>query len=186
MFSKYVKIHPSEGDKRHLKSWTYYYNWKLVQAKAQYYSSIIEKSYNKIKASWRVVNSSLGYEGDKVISTPKLLVGGELIENPKQVADLLNNIFVVHRSASVNSPDLSHMPRNSKSFFLAPTSPEEVMMVINSLSNTSAAGADEIPCKVMKQVGGRIAVPLSIIFNSSFAQGVYPDLLKIAKNNTTL
>jgi Reverse transcriptase (RNA-dependent DNA polymerase) len=33
----------------------------------------------------------------------------------------------------------------------------------------------------MKHVGGIIAAPLADIINSSFEQGVYPDLLKIAK-----
>jgi hypothetical protein len=181
MFSSYVKSHPSEGDKRYLKSWKNHYKWKILQAKAQFNSGIIEKSSNKIKASWKVVNSSLGNVQDKLISTPKLLVDGVVIENPKQVANLLNNKFVINRSDAEISPDLSHIPRNLKNFFLTPTSPDEVLMVINSLSNTKAAGVDEIPCSVMKQVGGLISVPFANICNSSFEQGEYPDLLKITE-----
>jgi hypothetical protein len=181
IFSRYVKAHPSEGDKRYLKSWKNHYKWKILQAKAQFNSGIIEKSSNKIKASWKVVNSSLGKVQENIISSPKLLVDGVLIESPKQVANLLNNKFVVNRSDTEIFPDLSHIPRNLKSFFLTPTSPEEVLMVINSLSNTKAAGADEIPCNVMKQVGGLIATPFSNICNSSFEKGEYPDLLKIVE-----
>jgi Reverse transcriptase (RNA-dependent DNA polymerase) len=181
IFSSYVKTHPSEGDKKYLKSWKNYYKWKILQAKAQYNSGIIEKSSNKIKASWKVVNSNLGNVQDHAISNPKLLVDGVVIDNPKQVANLLNNKFVVHRSASEIFPDLSHIPRNPKSFFLKPTSSEEVLMVINSLSNTKAAGADEIPCSVMKQVGGLIAAPFANICNSSFETGEYPDLLKLSE-----
>jgi hypothetical protein len=73
------------------------------------------------------------------------------------------------------------MTRNPKSFFLSPTTPDEVLQIVNSLSNTKAAGVDEIPCTVMKQVGGQIATPFADIVNASFEPGDYPDLLKLVK-----
>jgi Reverse transcriptase (RNA-dependent DNA polymerase) len=180
MYSKYVRAHPSDQDIGYLKNWRNHYQWKLLQVKAQYNSGIIEKSSNKIKAAWRVVNTSLGNEESKIGSTIKLSIAGELIENPVQVANLLNEKFIVQRADTENLPDLSHINRSLKIFFLAPTTPYEVLQIINSLSNTKAAGADEIPCTVMKQVGGLISTPFSDIVNASFEQGVYPDPIKLA------
>jgi hypothetical protein len=182
MYSKYVRAHPSDQDIRYLKNWRNHYQWKFLQVKAQYNSGIIEKSSNKIKAAWRVVNSSLGNEESKIKigSAIKLSIAGELIENPVQVANLLNEKFIVQRADTENLPDLRHKNRSLKCFFLAPTTPYEVLQIINSLSNTKAAGADEIPCTVMKQVGGLISTPFRDIVNASFEQGDYPDLIKLA------
>jgi exonuclease III len=105
MFSKYVREHPSDHDTRYLQNWRNYFQWKILQVKAQYNSGIIEKSSNKIKAAWKVVNTDLGNEERKVTSIPKLSVAGEIIENPRQVANLLNEKFIVQRADTEELPD---------------------------------------------------------------------------------
>jgi Reverse transcriptase (RNA-dependent DNA polymerase)/Endonuclease-reverse transcriptase len=180
MFSKYIKSNPSVQDSQYLHNWKKYHGWLILQVKAQHNSDVINKSKNKIKASWAVVNSSLGNEVDRKRGIEKLIINDTVIENPLQIANILNKTFVVNNNDSVMIPDLSHIPRNLKLFFLTPTTPGEVLKIIESLSNTKAAGSDQIPCNVMKHVGALIAAPFSEIVNTSFAEGEYPDLLKLS------
>jgi hypothetical protein len=42
---------------------------------------------------------------------------------------------------------------------------------------------DEIPCNILKEIKGYVALPLSDIINASFEQGVYPQMMKEAKIN---
>ena len=56
----------------------------------------------------------------------------------------------------------------------------EIISVISSLSN-SAAGYDEIPASIMKQLIVYYVQPLTLLINKSIAQGKFPDELKLAK-----
>ena len=67
------------------------------------------------------------------------------------------------------------------SFCLTPTSPIEVMSVIQKLKPKSSAGYDEISPKLIKSHEIIIAELLSHIANISFTTGIFPDHMKIAK-----
>ena len=52
---------------------------------------------------------------------------------------------------------------------------------IKNLKNGKAAGPDKIPTTIIKDVGDIITKPLTMIFNSSLTNGVFPDIWKIAR-----
>ena len=52
---------------------------------------------------------------------------------------------------------------------------------IKNLSNGKAANRDKIPNTINKDVGDIITKPLTMIFNSSLTNGVFPDIWKIAR-----
>ena len=64
--------------------------------------------------------------------------------------------------------------------FLYDTSHDEVHKVIDKMASKSSCDIDEISSKVIKCVASHITVPLSYIFNLTFATGKIPDDLKIA------
>ena len=77
---------------------------------------------------------------------------------------------------------LDYMPTaNDKSFFVSPVTQEEIEIVIGSLKNCKSSGPYSIPTKLLKILSSDISVPLSAIVNESFAEGVFPDKLKVAK-----
>ena len=60
------------------------------------------------------------------------------------------------------------------------TSPDEVNRIIDKLECKSSCGVDEIKSKVIKYVVSYVSVPLSYIFNLTFATGKIPNDLKVA------
>ena len=52
---------------------------------------------------------------------------------------------------------------------------------IKNLKNGKAAGPDKIPTTIIKDVGGLITKQLTMSFNSSLTNGVFPDIFKIAR-----
>ena len=56
----------------------------------------------------------------------------------------------------------------------------EIKSVIASLTN-SAAGYDEMPASIMKQLINNYAEPLTYLINQSISQGIFPEELKLAK-----
>ena len=57
----------------------------------------------------------------------------------------------------------------------------EISIIIDSLENSKATGPHSIPTEILKIIKLNIVYPLKEIINISFATGVYPDKLKIAK-----
>ena len=57
---------------------------------------------------------------------------------------------------------------------------------IKNLKNGKAAGPDKIPTTIIKDVGDIITKPLTMIFNSSLRNGVFPDIWKIARTTPTV
>jgi len=93
------------------------------------------------KTSWSIVNSTLGNSKKSKQSIKKLQKNNCDVTDPVEIANILNRQFIIPDSNSP-VPDLTHIKVNPNSFFLLPTSPFEVNMIIGSLSNTNAAGVD--------------------------------------------
>ena len=72
--------------------------------------------------------------------------------------------------------------RNRNSIFLSPTSPEEVLRVVDFFSETKSAGPHSIPVRILKLLKLDIASPISTLINRSFEMGIFPTLLKTSKS----
>ena len=66
------------------------------------------------------------------------------------------------------------------SMFLHDTTSDEVNRIIEKLDCKTSCGIDQISSNVVKYVAPYISIPLSHIFNLTFATGSIPDQLKIA------
>ena len=71
--------------------------------------------------------------------------------------------------------------RTQHSLILEPTSPEEIIHIIDSLDETKSSGSCNIPVSTIKISKHLIAKHLSDICNTSFRDGIFPDINKIAK-----
>ena len=58
---------------------------------------------------------------------------------------------------------------------------EEILRIIFSFQNSKASGPNSIPTEILKMLSFNLCHPLKEIINISFATGIYPDKLKIAK-----
>ena len=68
-------------------------------------------------------------------------------------------------------------PPVTHSFFLTPTTPDEVKTELNNLSESIAS---DIPVKILKMSSQHLGNMLSHIYNDSFGTGEYPTKLKIS------
>ena len=70
--------------------------------------------------------------------------------------------------------------RIKNSFFITPTTEDEVTAIIRNLSNKKASDIYGFPVKLIKIALPKIENILTCIFNNSFLQGKFPDRLKYA------
>ena len=90
-------------------------------------------------------------------------VGNSLAKNIKTNIDPLQ--YVYHNKNTINIPEINI---------------HEINSVISSLPS-SAAGYDEIPASIMKQLGNYYAEPLTHLINQPISQGLFPEEMKLAK-----
>ena len=99
------------------------------------------------------------------------------------VADVLDNFFTsVYKQAPKFQADQHHTIPDSNfvnnSLFLLPITPNEIVDVFASISNSRAIGNDGLLSEILKSNATLICQQLTHIFNLSFTQGVFPKLLK--------
>ena len=76
---------------------------------------------------------------------------------------------------------LSLILKNHNSIFLAATNPNEITKLIEKLPNKKSSGYDNIDNILLKAIKNEIVVPLSMIFNGTLSQGIFPTCMKLAE-----
>ena len=70
---------------------------------------------------------------------------------------------------------------NAESFFITPTTPEEISDLIQCLRSNKHTGPNCIPTSILRKIKNKISIPLPVIINNSFENWIFPNLLKSAK-----
>ena len=115
---------------------------------------------------------------------------GIIIEQAKEIANALANYFAnIGKTLSNKLPKpkqsiktyLNKIPTCPTSMYLTPTNNIEIDQIIRRMQNKKSSGYDNISNQMLKWLRPVITIPLSIIFNKSLEQGVFPDSMKIAE-----
>ena len=75
---------------------------------------------------------------------------------------------------------LNTIPQNDQSIFLEPTSEKEIMELITDLIPKNSSGYDNLSNRLLKKLFPALIDPLTIVFNKSLAEGIFPEAMKKA------
>ena len=149
-------------------------------AKRKYFHNYFELNMNNIKKTWEGMNRLMGKS--KVRSTVKsITVDNVKVTESQKIAHSFNDYFsTVAEKLEADLPQSNYVPIRplnspTNSFFLYPVSPDECIKIISSLNNTTY-GINNISTKLLKSVKDLIAFPLCELINSSFSNGVFPNI----------
>jgi hypothetical protein len=158
------------------------------RSKSNYYSTYFQSNLGNIKKIWQGVNNLISSKGNSQPPPISLSIDGITTSDPKTVSNTFNNYFcnIAYSITSKIPPTSKHFSEFLKtpscnSFFLYPTSPQEVENHINSLSNRKASGLYSFPINILKLLKTDISIPIASIINVSFATGCFPSSLKLSK-----
>ena len=150
-----------------------------------FYQSQIVQNKNNIRKVWTIVKEVINKK--RITRNSKqFVINDQVTMDPNVISNGFNNFFVnvgPTLASKIIIDGISH--RNflteslQTSFFLEPTTTNEIKAVISKLKD-GAPGRDGILPKHLKCISESIAYPLSKIANLSFEQGVFPTELKIA------
>ena len=183
---KLCKITNDLNLKSHYKTYCSILRKVIYEAKMKCNREYITNAGNKNKAIWDIVRKETRPNSNTAKDEIEILYNGRLVKNSQEIAEMFNEFFAnvtqIQISHTAHNQQLPFINReNDKTIFLPPTTPEELLKVINSLKNTLSCGIDDIPDKVVKRCAPLLIIPLLDISNSSITSGTFPQMFKVAK-----
>ena len=160
------------------------------QAKFLYFSTkCIELRTNGSKL-WKLINKITNKVNDKQSVINKINMDGIIVEQSKEIANSLANHFAnIGKTLSDKLPQpknsinsyINKIPTCPSSMYLNPTCSLEIDDIIRNMQNKKSSGYDNISNQMLKWLRPVITRPLSLIFNMSLEQGIFPNNMKIAE-----
>ena len=163
-------------------------NRELNKSKKDYYSKYFEDNKKNSKKVWEGIRSIINLSNSNNNPISQLKVDEKSIDDPKEIASTLNNLFVnigpntektIPRNPVIQ-PEKYLKNKNEVEFLITHISNEEVIDIINQLE-TKSSGPQSIPVNLLKLIPDLIILPLCKIINNSFSSGEFPDALKLCK-----
>ena len=158
-------------------------------SKISFYKQYFLEHKTNAKKTWDGINSILRQnKKTRFLPTSAIDRNGNMATSAGNIATVFNDYFAsVGKSLDDKIPKTKvnfkkYMPfYNNQSLFLKPTDSYEVNNIINSLSASSACGLNSIPTKLLKLGALVLSEPISHMINQSFKEGIFPNMLKVAK-----
>ena len=119
----------------------------------------------------------------------KLKVGNILETNRSIILNEMCKYFAEIGMTFANKIENSRKPvedyvgeirKNPLSIYLTPCCTTEIVNIIGNLKSKKSSGWDGISNKFLKEIKHVIAYPLSILFNKSLEEGIFPEIFKWA------
>ena len=150
---------------------------------------MFDKHKSNPRKTWQMIKSLLPNAKDSSPTINKIVLNKTEINDTASIANQFNTYFssvgknLAMKFSEQNDTDHHKFlgKRISNSIYLEPTSPQEVFKEINSLNLNKSPGLDGITAYFIKLASDIVAVPLSILCNLSFSEGVFPNCMKNAK-----
>ena len=155
-----------------------------------YFHKAIHDGKNSPQKTWDVLRQLLS-GNKKLLDLPSVMnIDEKCVKEPELIVESLNNFFVnIGRrlAQNINKPNrnfkyfLHKSSKVASSIALIPPTASEVFNELNCLKNKKAAGSDDLSPFFIKTASLIIAPYLIYFIEFMFSQGVFPNILKIAK-----
>ena len=157
------------------------------KSKRNFYKEYFTKNINNSKKTWKGINQLLNRSRNNL--KPVCLEGTDgITSDPRKVANKFNQYFVnvaddlTKKITNKNTKFQDYLKNpNRSSLFLKETTPDEVNRIISDLNANKSSDIYDISPKYIIIAGSALSTLLTIIFNKSIAEGVFPDKMKTAK-----
>ncbi len=159
----------------------------MKKARKKYFNDYFKENQNNVKKLWKGIRNLINVSNKSATNINKLIENGREILHNKEIADTMNNFYVnigksIDKKIPKGDKPFSHYlhNRNLYDIILNPCTNDEVRKYIGNLSESKASGPNNIPTSILKNYTDQLITPLVTLLNKSLAEGIFPDLLKVA------
>ena len=156
----------------------------IKKAKKIYYNDKILQSEGNSKLIWEVINEALNRKTTSNEKVEQILLNGETLTEPKDIANAFNNHFVNIGSNTSNSvPPVDkdfkdYLTRQNSvlnSFLPPPIANIDLINTVLHLNKKKSKDINELSIPIIQSVIQEIALPLTHIYNLSVQLGIFPE-----------
>ena len=174
------------------KSYRKYLKKVIKLAKKNFYCKKFNSVQGDLKKTWGLINDLRGKFKKNIKAS--FVINGQLVEDRRQISNEFNDFFVsvakklnvkicsstLNGNGSRSNDNFKAYLSNrvQKSIFLSPTSPSELMEIVQNLENDKAS---DISITILKKCMKYISSHLSEFLNKFMETGIFPEILKIGK-----
>ena len=152
-----------------------------VKLKRNTYSLKLEQAKSNLKETWKIIKTLINKNKNQNTLPDSFKYNNTSITNTEDISNRFNEYFVGIGPALDNKIEKSRLDLLGDSFFMKPTTSEEISQIIRSCKNKLSSGCDNISMAIIKHTEGCIAMPLAYICNLSIVNAYVPSGMKIAK-----
>ena len=141
-----------------------------------------------LKKTWKGINNLLNRQGNLKVADIFLNIDGKLLTDQKIVVDKMNNYFVNVADKLANKIPKTHLTHkyflknpNAQSLFLTDIGPDEIHKIIQDMGINKSGDIYGITPSLIKHGGPVLIGILTLLFNKSIDQGIFPSALKLSK-----
>ena len=163
-------------------------NSLLRKSKKQYYKKYFAEHSNNMKKTWSGINNLLHRQRKLKLSDIFLNVNGNLFTDQTIVVEKMNNYFInvadklAQKIPKPNTQFQDYLKNpNEHSIYLTEIVPHEIDEIIHDLGSNKSGDLYGITSNIVKLGGPVLTQILTLLFNKSLDQGVFPRPLKNAK-----
>ena len=160
----------------------------IRSSKSQYYKTFFIEHCNNAKKTWEGIRDIIKVSTKNRSLPTKLRDGNNHITDHKIMAEKFNEFYVnignmVEEKIPQAKSKFSDFLKNSvpNSIFLAPVDDKEISDMFSKLDSSKSCGPNSIPSNLLKEHAKAFFCPVKEMINSSFAEGTFPTILKIAQ-----
>ena len=158
------------------------------QSEKQYYGEKLEQAKSNLRETWKIIKNVMNKNQTVTVPQDSFRYKDSIIDNPQEISNKFNEFFVNIGPVLDSKIPQSEVDFNKflskgvdDSFFIAPTSSDEIIRTIDSCKSKHSSGLDKIAMTLIKSTGSSIAIPLAHICNLSFITAHVPTEMKIAR-----
>ena len=160
----------------------------INESKKTHYLHYFAENCNNIKKTWKGIKNIINIKTLVSSQPSSMLIDNSLKTNPAEISEGFNAYFssIAEKLLPKHTAGTKHFSeylsdRVDQNFIFECADPVEVINIIDSLDINKGTGPYSIPGNILKAMKANLCFPLTTIINMSFATGIYPDQLKIAK-----
>ena len=190
LYKKTLQKNSTKTDVNAYQEYRNTYNRLKRHAQQSYYQKKTLDFKTNTKELGKMINKVIckkRYSGSII---PFITVDGIRIDKPDKIANSFGKFYSTlgSRLASEITEDqyktedyLKKIPKNINSMVLVPTTQQEVQQIIDQLPAKSSSGHNDVSNVLLKSLKNSLTYPLTLIYNQSRNEGIFPDKMKLAE-----
>ena len=152
----------------------------ITKEKDTYYRNLLKRTNSNIKQKWKTIRLIINRQKiqDNNCIIPNNILGKHYSTVAENLADKLPKM---KKDDIPSKSTMNSKPKIKNQFMFNTITEREIYELILKLDSSKGPDTDNIDIKLLKSIANIISTHLSILFNQSIIQGIYPQCLKKAK-----